>query len=300
MLATTLVACGDAIVDDDRDGIGGNVPSASGRKGAEGGTGADSGGAAAGRLESGGGVSGRGGSRTSSGGDEGTAGRGPSGGATPGSGSGGTFGGGESGGRTGDDVSGGSGGNGASAPISGAGGETNEPGSPCADPMDTEDTSRLIASEARAPYFVSGMTAAQIRRSIDQNRARDYDAYTDWYVTWGFGDCNGNGLVVTVEVTYTYPEWDAPATASSDLVASWEAYMDALFCHEYGHAKHGLECANEVYTALAAIDAGGNCGEQQTKAAAAFDTILQKYNELDLRYDDDTSHGATMGAVFPP
>ena len=66
------------------------------------------------------------------------------------------------------------------------------------------------------------------------------------------------------------------------------------------HAKHGLDCANEVYAALAAIDARGDCAKQQAEANAAFATIIDEYNELDIQYDDETNHGATMGAVFPP
>jgi hypothetical protein len=33
---------------------------------------------------------------------------------------------------------------------------------------------------------------------------------------------------------------------------------------------------------------------------AAFDAIIDEHDELDLQYDDDTNHGETMGAVFPP
>ena len=120
-------------------------------------------------------------------------------------------------------------------------------------------------SPAFEPYVVTGNSANQIRQSINQNRGMDYDAYTGWYLTWAFGDCDGNGLTVTVDVTYQFPEWEPSASASSELVTSWETYVDALFCHEYGHAKNGLDCANDVYTALAAIDAGGDCGKQQAE-----------------------------------
>lgn len=198
--------------------------------------------------------------------------------------------------------SGGAGSEGASAGsagLGGAGGDPNEP-SGCVNPLETVDVSRLVASEAFEPYVVTGDTANQIRQSIDQNRAMEYDAYTAYYLSWRFGDCAGNGLVVTVDLEYVYPAWEPSAGASAELVESWETYMDALFCHEYGHAKHGLDCANEVFTALSAIDAGGNCGAQQAQADAAFSAILADCNERDVQYDDETDHGATMGARFPP
>lgn len=306
VLLVALVACERASDEaeggagEGGDGVGGSA----GKGGASGLGGADAGvgGGAAGRSGQGGAASGRGGAATSGGAGAGRAGR-SSAGATAGAGeSGGAAGG---GGRAGSATLGGSSGrggevaSGGSSALAGEGGEPNEPTSSCANPLDTVEVSRLVASEAFEPYVVTGDSANQIRQSIDQNRGMAYDAFTDWYVSWQFGDCAGNGLVVTVDVTYNFPEWEPSASASSELVASWESYIDALFCHEYGHAKHGLDCANDVFTALAAIDAGG-CAEQQAEAEAAFSSILGECNQLDIQYDADTNHGATMGAVFPP
>lgn len=286
------------------DATGGHA----GKSGASsfGGTAAGVAGAAAGHSAQGGAAAVGGGAATSGSAGAGSAGRPSAGGA---SGAGGTSGAGGSagsaagGGRAGSATLGGRGGQGASgggSELAGAGGESDEPSSSCANPLHTVDVSRLLASEAFDPYVVTGDTANQIRESINQNRGMDYDAYTGWSLSWQFGDCAGNGLVVTVDVTYTFPEWEPSASASSELVASWETYTDALFCHEYGHAKNGLDCANEVFTALSAIDTGGDCGEQQTEADAAFGTIIDGCNQRDVEYDADTNHGVTMGAVFPP
>lgn len=204
-------------------------------------------------------------------------------------------------GRGGVNADGGRGGETAGAGEAGFGGEggKSEPGA-CANPFDAIDQSRLDADEELEPYSVSGQTATEIRRSINQSRGMDYDALTNWYISWQFGDCEGNGLAITLDITYRYPEWEPPAGASAALVTSWETYMDALFCHEYGHAKNGIDAANAAYDALSAIDADGDCDAQQTRAEAAFDVVLTTYQERDLQYDADTQHGATMGAVFPP
>lgn len=302
LLVAALVACEKGSDDSDAAaGEGGDAPGGSAGQGGtsgRGGTGAGVGGAVAGRSAQGGATSGRGGASTGGGAGAGSAGV-PSGSGTSGAGGSGA----EDGGRAGSVTLGGSGGRGGDAGSGGSselGGAGGEPGSSCVNPLDTIDVSRLVASESFDPYVVTGSSANQIRQSINQNRGMDYDAYTGWYLSWQFGDCAGNGLVVTVEVTYTYPEWEPSASATSELVASWETYTDALFCHEYGHAKHGLDCANEVYTALSAIDTGGDCGEQQAEAEAVFDTIIDECNEVDVQYDADTNHGATMGAVFPP
>jgi predicted secreted Zn-dependent protease len=106
--------------------------------------------------------------------------------------------------------------------------------------------------------------------------------------------------VITVDVTYRVPEWEEPSEADRALVDSWETYRSALFCHEYGHARFGLDAANEVYDAFDAIASGGDCGTQQSRAQEAFDAILDDYRAREIAYDDETDHGATMGAIFPP
>jgi predicted secreted Zn-dependent protease len=285
-------------------GDGGQAAGGSAGKGGAGGigaTGAGIGGVVAGSPAGGNAASGRAGRATGGASGAAQAGR-PSAGGTSGAGaSAGRAAGGQAG-RAPLAGSGGRGGEAASAgdaTLAGAAGEPDEPSS-CPNPLDTVDVSNLDSSETFEPYVVSGDTANQIRQSINQNRDSDYDAYTSWYLSWQFGDCEGNGLVITADLTYVYPEWDEPTDSAPDLVTSWETYMDALFCHEYGHAKNGLECANEVYAALSAIDAGGDCGAQQSEAEAAFDSILSDCQARDVQYDADTNHGATMGAVFPP
>jgi predicted secreted Zn-dependent protease len=305
VLGAGLPACEKASDEGGSDaGAGGQAVGGSAGQGGTGGLGGTSagiGGAAAGSSASGGAAAGRAGEATGGASGAAQAGRAGAGGAAGAGGSAGRA----AGGQAGSTLAGGGGGRGGEAAsagdstLAGAGGEADGPSS-CPNPLDTVDVSNLDTSEAFEPYVVSGNTANQIRQSINQNRDSDYDAYTSWYLSWQFGDCEGNGLVITADLTYIYPEWDQPTGAAPDLVTSWETYMDALFCHEYGHAKNGLDCANEVYAALSAIDAGGDCGAQQSEAEATFDSILSDCQARDVKYDADTDHGATMGAVFPP
>ncbi|HEY3500822.1 MAG TPA: DUF922 domain-containing protein [Polyangiaceae bacterium] len=196
---------------------------------------------------------------------------------------------------------GGSAGTGAEAGDPNSAGAAGEPSQPpeCADPFDVVDVSNLETSQTLETYTVTGNTANEIRGSIDANREGDYDAFTSWYVSWRFGDCSGGDLVVTADVNYRVPEWVQPNDALPELVTSWETYMDALFCHEHGHAKLGLQAASEIYVALDEIEANGDCGAQQSLAEAAFGAILDDYLEREIRYDVETNHGATMGATFP-
>lgn len=183
----------------------------------------------------------------------------------------------------------------------GAAGAAGNTGSACANPTTTVDISNLTVDDVVETYTVTGSSANEIRQSINATRDGDYDAFTSWYLTWRYSNdaCDGSGLVLLVEIAYSLPEWDEPPAADPALADEWDAYMDALYCHEYGHARIGLEAANEVYTTLSAIDAGGDCSAQQTQADAEFQRILADYVAREIAYDEATNHGATMGAIFP-
>jgi predicted secreted Zn-dependent protease len=205
------------------------------------------------------------------------------------------------GGASGASSEGGAGGDGQGGSLAGSAGAGGDPGSSCANPTTSIDTSNLTVDEAVETYTVSGDTANEIRQSINANRDGDYDAFTSWYLTWQYSNdaCDGSGLIVLVEIAYSLPEWDAPPAADPALVDEWSTYLDALLCHEYGHAEFGLDAANDVYAALSAIDANGDCAAQQTQAEAAFQSILDDYVAREITYDEETNHGATMGAIFP-
>jgi len=311
-IALSLAGCSDENDGADRGASGGasggeagRVP-VSGAGGTAGEIGAAGLGGAAGSMAGGAGVAAAGtAALAGAGGGAGEAARGGTGGAAMGGAGAGSANAGGSGASAG---AGGAnaGGSGASAGAGGAsaGGSGGPPGDPgaCPSPFTTVDLSNLDAEEILEPYAVTGSTANEIRQSINQNRGRDYDAYTDWFISWQYTTslCDGSGLRVTVDVTYSVPEWNPPVGADPALVESWESYIDALFCHEFGHALHGLEAANDVYDELSSIDTGGDCAAQQELADAAFQSIIDEYAALEVAYDDETNHGATMGAVFPP
>src|SRR6187402_2614607 len=303
-LAVVSAACGET-EDSSRSDAGAAGKSEGGRAGTSNtsGTGGASGRGTSGSAGSGAtsgsatnaGSAGTGGERAGNGGT--ASGRGGSGGtAASAGGAGARAGGGGASSGNGGSSNGGSSGTGEEA---GAGAEAGAAGAPndgsCESPFETLDITHLTTTETLEPYTVTGSTANQIRQSIDANRGRDYDAYTSWYLSWSYADCSGGGLVVTADVVYSVPEWDEPSGAPAELVESWQTYMAALFCHEYGHARLGLQAANDTYSELSSIDAGGDCDAQQDLAQEAFDAILDDYGERELAYDDDTDHGATMG-----
>jgi predicted secreted Zn-dependent protease len=168
----------------------------------------------------------------------------------------------------------------------------------CGDPLVSEDTSRLDAMDDVETYEVVGHTAREIRASMNERREGDYDGRTDWDIRWSFDDCSSPRWTISLTIVYTLPEWLPSEEDDDALVDAWVTYLDALYCHEYGHGRLAVQCANEIYEAVNALP--DDCGTIQAAASAVVDDVLETCRERDVAYDDATNHGATMGAVFPP
>lgn len=132
-------------------------------------------------------------------------------------------------------------------------------------------------SEETITYEISGSTTAELADQMAALGPEGGWAYTKWYVSWT-GDCN-----VSVEITYTYPEWTDRDEADESVVDAWDAMMEALETHEAGHAENGMNAAREVE------DAGCPADSEQ---------MVARWAEEDITYDAQTNHGYTQGAHF--
>jgi predicted secreted Zn-dependent protease len=182
---------------------------------------------------------------------------------------------------------------------SGVGGATADPGSEfCDDPLMTGDTARLAVTESINLYTVEGSSAGEMRASLDLNGPGGYDGQTDWYIQWGYRSCSADGVDVSLDIVYTMPEWDEPASASPELADQWFSFVDLLWCHEFGHTANGLWAANEVLDTL--VEALlQDCNNGWSSAQGEVQDILSQANAMDIMYDDETNHGATQGVQFP-
>jgi predicted secreted Zn-dependent protease len=187
----------------------------------------------------------------------------------------------------------GGGGNGGGAGMGGTGPTS------CDDPLAVGDTSRFTATDSLETYSISGDTADELRASLNENRGMDYDAYTSWTIQWTYDDCSDPAWSLSLAISYIMPEWDPPPGADPALVDRWSTYIDALYCHEYGHGDLAIDCANDLLDALEQIPGTSDCGALLDSASQVTDTVIADCNDADIEYDDATNHGATMGAVFP-
>lgn len=159
-------------------------------------------------------------------------------------------------------------------------------------------------------YRISGSTPSDLRREMSAQGpqgagGRRFDGYTRWYVSWNYrynntgGGCTIASVTTRVKVTITLPQWRNESRADSTTRAQWSRYLAALELHEQGHRRHGVDAANEVDQAIAAMPSASNCDALGANANALGMSILRKYNQRDLDYDRDTKHGAAQGARFP-
>jgi predicted secreted Zn-dependent protease len=158
-------------------------------------------------------------------------------------------------------------------------------------------------------YDVAGETTRELRRDLDRKGplvdGHRYDARTRWYVCWRFdllpegGGCRVARPRIDLEITMTLPRWRRPRGAAAGLVERWESYLAALRDHEDGHVDVGDQAARAVEAALSDRPARPDCGSAESEANDAAQAEIARAQQEDLRYDRETSHGATQGARFP-
>lgn len=155
-------------------------------------------------------------------------------------------------------------------------------------------------------YPIEGASGAELRSSMDRCRPNvsgsDFDGYTAWFVNWKFSSVNSNGcsiqsVKVHVRVDMYLPQWLNPS--GPPLVDTWNRYLAALNAHEAGHEQHGIDAADRVYQTLSALPPSSTCTEAIQAANQAGHDVVDTFAHEDATYDDQTSHGASQGAVFP-
>ncbi len=159
-------------------------------------------------------------------------------------------------------------------------------------------------------YPITGSTAEELRTEMDHLGPTDpdgthHDAYTQWHVTWRYAystlddRCTIGPIQVSVQVTFTLPQWEPPPDAPPELIDRWNAYLDALRRHENGHREIGMAAGQAIYQALGRLPSYAACDELERTADAAGEQILDQHRQRELDYDQATNHGATQGARFP-
>src|SRR5207302_666295 len=90
-----------------------------------------------------------------------------------------------------------------------------------------------------------------------------------------------------------------PASASADLLKSWQAYLKAVRLHEAGHRTIAERNAREVMAALTPLR-GANCDLLSDEASRTAERLVADGRARNRAYDVETKHGQTQGVVLQP
>lgn len=159
-------------------------------------------------------------------------------------------------------------------------------------------------------YDVRGSTAGELKEGmkiygVRWNDGKRYDAFTGWYVEWGYvfnsmGNlCAIEKVSTKVSVTYFLPRWKDSDGADPGLQERWDRFIDALRRHEEGHKEIAVEAALEIEKGVARLNSYKGCNALRNIADATAQEIIQIFIAQQEAYDERTKHGRTQGAVFP-
>ena len=108
--------------------------------------------------------------------------------------------------------------------------------------------------------------------------------------------CTLYAVTVRVSSQITLPRWTPPADTVPGLYARWQAFLAALQVHEIGHKDLSGRAAAEIIHELNALNT--SCSTLTNDVQRITERIVAQLRDDQVRYDAETHHGATQGAVF--
>ena len=174
--------------------------------------------------------------------------------------------------------------------------------------------SRISLQEQEKPYAFFGARANDAAQSLRQRllvtsdyqgRQKQFTGQTDWHIEWrpcyqpAAAGCRISGVVSTVNVTYTLPQWADRNAAPQRLRDRWDAYIAGLTNHEKGHGEIALRVAAMIEKELVGLVDFANCGIVNDSATRIVEEVMNRGEALQRDYDRATAHGSRQGALFP-
>ncbi|MGH7562145.1 MAG: DUF922 domain-containing protein [Gemmatimonadales bacterium] len=158
-------------------------------------------------------------------------------------------------------------------------------------------------------YRVSGDDRQALTTSVQAGGVvqgqRRYFGFHRWTITWSLqlaerdGQCAVTDATVFVDSRMTLPEWSMPPGAEPSLREQWTEFLAALREHELGHRRIIVLGAARVRETLLAVHAP-SCDGMTDAATFAAGEVLTLLRVADAGYDEETRHGITQGAAWPP
>ena len=111
-------------------------------------------------------------------------------------------------------------------------------------------------------------------------------------------ECVLTGIEVSLALTVTLPDWAPPPDAAPELVRSWTLFRRALAGHEERHREIAEAGAASIVRALDGLRRS-SCTVVADEARRRLERVEIEIDAAQRRYDSETGHGRTEGAVWP-
>lgn len=167
----------------------------------------------------------------------------------------------------------------------------------------------LSLKEKHEYYDIRGVSLTELRQQMKENGTRwndnhTYAALTTWNIRYSFDvdEDNGRYSIVSastkVDIVYRYPRLASLAGMSEQLTGQWSRYMGNLTIHEIGHKDIAVKAAADINEALASMGSYGSRRELNKAVDRMVEAKLKNLKEEQIRYDAETHHGETQGAIL--
>jgi len=165
--------------------------------------------------------------------------------------------------------------------------------------------------EVDSIYRVSGFTRDDILREmhrkgpgVDNLGVRLGLHLSQWRYSYQYTYGGGNGRCrlteaqVLLRSVIVLPRWTNVSTAPPLVARGWRPFVQALRAHEEGHRSRALAQGATLWTALLGLEAS-DCSALEDRVRETADTVLAEGQAQQVRYDEETGHGAAQGATWP-
>ncbi len=162
---------------------------------------------------------------------------------------------------------------------------------------------------AMKTYRVTGLEAEGLIASLDRNRPRDRSGtgrygLTTWDLRWQHGlrpspgACSVSDFESDLSIEIVLPEWSDRGRAEESLRLRWDRFLEALGRHEEGHARIARAAAADLAARVARLPPAADCDAAEAAVRRLGKQVIEAARAGERRYDDETRHGATQGAIF--
>ena len=162
-----------------------------------------------------------------------------------------------------------------------------------------QGTSVLRVTDKVVRYPIRGADIRAVRRQLENDgrragsgHGRTQSAFeVDAQLEHAADECHLRGFELSVAITMTLPEWQAPPRASVTLRSNWETAFAGLLRHEAGHRAQAVETAHRLHGELSRLPAQKDCLRFQQEINNRLRMAKSQLQRRDRLYDEITENG---------